>query len=99
MAATDAPVCTLELRGELTIRTATDTHHLLQTALQKRTDIAIDMAHTDDIDLTLIQLLVSAAKTARQSGSAITLPDPLPEQVSALLTRGGFSRDDIEAVR
>jgi len=90
MAAGSTRACTLELRSELTVRTVHEHYLKLLEDYGQASNLAIDTRQINEADLSLVQLLQSARRTAQRDGKTITLIQPLPEALSSLLVRGGF---------
>ncbi len=59
-------------------------------ALHSRQDVVLDMSAVEEADLTLIQLILAARRTADETDQSFTLAGPAPEPVARLLERGGF---------
>ncbi len=81
---------TLRLTGELTVRTIADTHRELASKLQNADALLIDVRKVTDVDLTFVQLIESARRSASTDGKRLTLAAPLPPPLRDLLERGGF---------
>lgn len=90
MPASKKTTCTLELCGELTVRSIAEHHQRLLDNYGQAADLTIDARQVSDADLSLVQLLQSARHTAKRDGKTISLTQPLPEALSSLLIRGGF---------
>jgi anti-anti-sigma regulatory factor len=59
--------------------------------------LAIDLRQVVDADVTLVQLVESARRTAAQSGVALRLCEPAQGPVLQTLQRGGFLTDPPDA--
>lgn len=81
---------TLQLRGELTLRTAAETHRVLSDACCEAQEILIDLSEADETDLSLVQMILAARLSAQRRGKTIRLSTALPETLSRELSRGGF---------
>ena len=66
-------------------------------ALGTGLSLAIDLTQVVDADVTLVQLMESARRTAAQSGVAIRLCAPAQDAVLQTLQRGGFLSDPPDA--
>jgi anti-anti-sigma regulatory factor len=75
------------------IRTITAMHAALVEALSKGRPVEIDCSDVQDADLTLVQLLLAAFRSARRAGASLTMRQPLPEVLRDLLARSGFIDD------
>jgi anti-anti-sigma regulatory factor len=73
-----------------TIRTIETIRGELLAALESQPTLAIDCAALAEADLSLIQLLLAARKTARQSGKTLALAQPASGVLRDVLLRGGF---------
>ncbi len=80
----DAP---LRLSGKLTVRTIEAPCARLREALSREASVLIDCSGAEEIDVSLIQLLLAAR---REGGERVRLTGPMPEVLAAALRRGGF---------
>jgi hypothetical protein len=80
----------VEMSGELTIRTAADMHARLAEAFLAHDDVVASVDETADMDLTFIQLIESARRSAREAGGSFALAAPAEGGLLAILRRGGF---------
>lgn len=78
------------LDGNLTIRTIAVVHATLHQALAEQQDVEIDCSAAENVDLSFIQLLLSARLTAQQAGKRLVICTPLPAVLHAALDHGGF---------
>jgi len=53
-------------------------------------DVALDLGDIEDADLSFIQLIISAQRSAQAHGLSLTLSSPAPEPILQTLERGGF---------
>lgn len=90
MASNLAKTCTLQLRGELTIKTAAETHRTLTKACGEAHQIVIDLADCGETDLTLVQMILAARRFAEREGKTLRLSAPLAASLQHDLARGGF---------
>ena len=77
----------LPLAGRVTVREIEDTYGRLSDALARHEAVVIDCAEVAEIDLSLIQLLLAAHRSA---GPRLSLAAPLPRPLREALRRGGF---------
>lgn len=84
----------LALHGDLTIRSIAKAHKKIAAAFVGTSDLCIDFSGAKETDLTLIQLIHSARRSAQLHGKSICLAQPLPEALISELTRGGFLDTD-----
>ncbi|WP_439816767.1 STAS domain-containing protein [Zavarzinia sp. CC-PAN008] len=62
----------------------------LVSALSQYRVIEIDASAVAEADLTLVQTLISAHRTAAEKGGRLCVRGPLPENLASILERGGF---------
>jgi hypothetical protein len=86
----DGCATTIEFVGELTIRTISEAHQSLSETLGISNDVKAQIAEDAAVDLTFVQLLESARRTARETGAVFGLAAPAAGQLRAILERGGF---------
>ncbi len=78
------------LDGALTVRTAEIVHSKLRQAINEHPLIKLDCRDATDVDLTFVQLLLSARLSAERSGKTVTLAARPDGPLSDALTRAGF---------
>jgi ABC-type transporter Mla MlaB component len=86
MSATEA----LRLSGAMHLRTLADPYAALVQAFAAGTDLTLDLSEVEEADLTFVQLIVSAQRTAEAQGVNLALAAPAPEPILQVLERGGF---------
>lgn len=67
-----------------------DIHNKILESINDCIDIEIDCSLIEDVDLSFIQLIAAARKTAARSGGRLGLSSPAPPVMMRLLERGGF---------
>jgi anti-anti-sigma regulatory factor len=82
---------TVELSGALTIQRAAEIRDSLAAALSEGRDILVDCRAADETDLSFVQMLLSARRSAQAAGIDFQLASPLPQALATTLDRGGFS--------
>lgn len=89
---------TIEFVGELTIKTVAVAHQRLADAFGASRTIRADIAEDAAVDLTFVQLVESARRSARETGVAFALAAPAAGRLRETLERGGFltAADDQE---
>jgi ABC-type transporter Mla MlaB component len=99
MAASAEESCdgTIELGGVRTVRTAEQSHSVLLEALRSASSIDLDCSQVTETDVSFVQLLLSARKTAAEYGKSLTLAHPAGETLRSVLERGGFLKADSPA--
>lgn len=80
----------LRLTGRLTIATIQDSKSTLLDALRTSRAVELDCHEGTAFDISFVQLLESAGVLARRDGVALSLRQPVPAPLAALLAEGGF---------
>jgi two-component system chemotaxis sensor kinase CheA len=78
------------LGGSLTIATAEATHARLREALGGASAITLDCSQASEIDVTFLQLMVSAQRSAARAGKTVHLAAPPGGALADALRRCGF---------
>jgi len=79
----------LKLDGEVNIARATDLKDALLKSLEKAETVEINLTDVTGIDLSCLQLLCSAHRTASKKGKILTIKDPtLPMYIEARKNAG-----------
>ena len=84
---------TLTLTGDLTIEHAQDLHQKLLAALDQTQHLTITFAEVTAADLSLVQLLCSAHRTALRAVKFLEVDQRRPEILCRLVREVGFLRD------
>jgi ABC-type transporter Mla MlaB component len=84
----------VELSGDLTIRSINEIRTRMNDALRDHADVTADIADDAAVDLTFVQLLESARRSARETGKAFALAGPATGALKETLERGGFLAGD-----
>ena len=80
---------TLRLEATLGLRDAADIHARLLKAVGEHDEVRIDTAGVQNVDITIIQLLVAANRSARKRGRSFMLADaPTGAFKDALISAG-----------
>lgn len=86
------------VQNKVSIRNISDVYTDLLRFVNNSPEIEIDLDGCEDLDLSLIQLIESARKTAANESKSIKLTKPANEVVLSTLRRAGlvdaFSADD-----
>jgi len=85
-----SPVCRFELDGVQTVRTIQATHERLVAAMAAHQAIEIDCNAVAELDLSLIQLVLAAKRSADKADKSLTLAAPASGKLRAALDRAGF---------
>jgi anti-anti-sigma regulatory factor len=82
----------LTLRGELTIARAEELKAALSESLQGGASVRIQLADAGAVDLSCLQLLCSAHRTAAALGKSLTLEGEVPPMIRQAMKYAGFTR-------
>ncbi|MFH0724820.1 MAG: STAS domain-containing protein [Pseudomonadota bacterium] len=82
----------LTLRGELTIARAEELKAALSESLQGAASVRIQLADVGAVDLSCLQLLCSAHRTAAVLGKSLTLEGEVPPMIRETMKYAGFTR-------
>lgn len=80
----------VRLHGRLTIATVQDSRNALLEALRGPAAVELDCDSGTDFDICFVQLLEAARALAQRDGIALTLRQPVPQPLAAILAEGGF---------
>ncbi|MDD5642731.1 MAG: STAS domain-containing protein [Syntrophales bacterium] len=83
----------LKFAGDLTIDNAQELHRVLLAALDNATEISLTFAEVTAVDLSFVQLLCAAHRTAIRADKTLKLADPRPEVLKAAVRETGFIRE------
>lgn len=84
----------VRLQGSLTLRDAKQVHGLLQEAISAAREVEIDVRDVSGIDISIVQLIISARKSAEQRGRKLVLVMGPDGAFRAMLAKAGFLGDD-----
>jgi anti-anti-sigma regulatory factor len=84
----------VRLQGSLSLRDAKQVQGLLLDAISASREVEIDVSDVSSIDVSIIQLIVSARKSAEQRGRKLTLATGSSGPFKAALAKMGFLGDD-----
>ena len=79
----------LVLDGSVTIRTIDSIHERLSELLQTHERVEVDCSAVEDADLQLVQLLLSARKSAQAMRKTLALSAPVSDKLRSVLLRSG----------
>lgn len=97
MVTTAEDVFVLHCEAPLTLASATDIRTRMASALDHHASIVVAVPAAADIDLTFIQILVAANRTASSAGRSFRLDAPSTGGVFAALGSAGLCAGDIPA--
>ncbi len=83
---------TLQWSGDLTIRRIGELKEQVQHALAVASHISIAIGADAESDLTVLQLLCAAHRTAVRQDKTLQLCGEIPEQFKMIMNLAGFSR-------
>jgi anti-anti-sigma regulatory factor len=81
------------ISGDLTIRSVDALQAELSTAIHDYSEIILNITDVVEADLTFVQLVEAARKSAAQQDKALRLSGPVGGDLRAMLERGGFLDD------
>lgn len=79
-----------DLDGAQTVRNIQAAHERLLTAMAEHQAIEIHCNAVTELDLSLIQLVLAAKRSADKAGKSLTLAAPATGKLRAALDRAGF---------
>jgi hypothetical protein len=83
-------VQSIQMSGVGGIRNIAKYHDVLRDAVSAGVDFALNLVDMEEVDLSFIQLIFAARRSAEARGLLITLSHPAPEPILKTLERGGF---------
>jgi ABC-type transporter Mla MlaB component len=83
---------TLQWSGDLTIRRIAELKVQIEEALATATHVSIEIAADAESDMTVLQLLCAAHRTAARQDKTLQLCGKIPEQFKMVMNLAGFSR-------
>lgn len=83
----------LTLERSVTVRNIDGLHANLLAALSQQVGIVVDCDALQETDLSLVQLLLAAMRSARQAGRSFSLAGPASGALQVALQQGGFVVD------
>lgn len=90
MTDTETPWARLVLEGPLTVRTIASIRDSLLDAMASHDAVELDCAAAVSVDLSFVQLLLAARRSARQGGKQLRLAAPAEGVLRAALEQGAF---------
>lgn len=82
----------LTLKGELTIQHASRLKEVLLDALDRTTNLSVVLEGIKEIDLSCLQVLCSAHRTAIESAKDISIAGSWPEGFRRVVDESGYER-------
>jgi anti-anti-sigma regulatory factor len=90
----DGAAHSIRLEGSLGLRDAKRVHELLKNAVGGFRAVEIDVSAVEGIDISIIQLIASARKSAEQRQRMVTLSGSPAEAFTATLVKVGLLGSD-----
>ncbi len=90
MSTENAPPCTIDFDGAQTVRCIQATYERLSAAIAQHPAVEIRCDGIVELDLSFIQLLVAAKRSAQKSGKSLRLAGPAAGKLRVALDRAGF---------
>jgi hypothetical protein len=81
---------TIEFVGDQTIRTVSEAHRRLAEAIAASGAVEASVEAETSVDLSFVQLIEAARRTAREAGASFRLAGPAAGALRKTLERGGF---------
>ena len=85
---------TVRFSDNVNISNISCAHDIIVAAFERNKTITIEIDGLEEADLTFIQLIESARRSAAESGCSIQLGQPAQGAVLRVLQRGGFLDPD-----
>lgn len=77
--------------GALTVRHADQIHESFVDALRQHQHIVVDCGQASQVDLTFVQLVLSARRSADAAGKRLSLAEPAAGDLLDVLRRAGLA--------
>lgn len=90
MAAEDQGALVLRFEDQLTVAHAQEAHARILTALANHASVILDVSAPEDIDLTFLQILIAANKTAKANGRRLLINAPADGMLFSKLRDAGL---------
>lgn len=91
---TDASLHLVRFEGSLTVAVAEAAHARLSAALMQADPVVVDCADATEVDLTFVQLLIAARRSADASGQRFVLATPAAGALRQVLVAAGVVGTD-----
>lgn len=82
----------IRAEGELTVQHAAEFKECLLDAMGKAQSVRVNLQAVEDMDVTCVQLLCSAHKTALSAGRDLVIDNEGSDLLERSIDRAGFSR-------
>ena len=84
----------LVLEGELNLCRIRQLHEELRSSMENVRKLDVDISGVVEADLSFLQLLCSAHRTAVKTGKTLNLMNDIPEAVRQAMEANGYSRQN-----
>lgn len=92
MSTGQASIKVITLQGDLSIQKASAIVEEIQAAMGTTDKLVFDITLAESIDLSCLQILYAAKKTADKKGIELVFKGPVPSEIATALAVGGFCR-------
>lgn len=86
-----SPPSIVRLSGGYSIDRASEVFGAMSSALAGNRHVEVDLSGVDELDLSALQVLYSASRSARSKGGSVSFVGTVPEKACARLAAAGFS--------
>lgn len=93
--AEDGKSVVLKAAGRLNIEVAAEIHRMALVALCEAEKVQLDLRQVEEMDITALQIICSACKTAAVQKRSFTSHGDLPECLGSLVKESGVIRNGI----
>jgi len=92
-----APTIVIGFSGSATLREADDVAERLKEALATGDRVEIDCGGLEDVDLSFVQIVLAARKSALASGKEVALNAPARGRLATVLDHAGIGSVEMRA--
>jgi anti-anti-sigma regulatory factor len=82
----------IAFQGRCTVEQMQELSGQLAEAIERSEQVVLDLTAVQACDVSLLQLLCSAGKTASRKGKKLVLHQPVPESIRSLSIESGFKQ-------
>lgn len=97
MVAAEQGSLVLRFEDQLTVAHAQEAHARISSALANHASVIIDVSNPQDIDLTFLQILIAANKTAKANGRQLLINAPADGMLADKLKAAGLPVEHLAA--
>ena len=84
--------CTMALSGQLTVGHASELHQSILKGLEEAKTLRLDLRAVRDLDVSTLQIMCSAHKTAKRQGKEFLVSN-LSRELKDVIIRTGYTRE------